>query len=103
MNDSGRAWRSTQAGRRDTPGKGAGRESGARVQIPPSPLSFGKPFWKSCKKYLTNELHRSKIIKSPERGRWMKIPKGNKKSLTKKLPSDILMKLSLKRTENIDN
>ena len=27
-------------GRRDTPGKGAGRETGARVQIPPSPLKI---------------------------------------------------------------
>ena len=29
--------RSTQVGRRGAPAKGVGRESGARVQIPPSP------------------------------------------------------------------
>ena len=31
-------WRCTQAGRRGSPGKGVGRESGARVQISSSPL-----------------------------------------------------------------
>lgn len=30
-------WRSTQVGRRGAPAKGIGRESGARVRIPPSP------------------------------------------------------------------
>ena len=30
-------WRSTQAGRRGAPAKGVGRETGARVRIPPSP------------------------------------------------------------------
>ena len=43
-------WRSTQAGRRDTPGKGAGRETGARVQIPPSPFLGYKNFFKKYKK-----------------------------------------------------
>ncbi len=32
-----RPWRSTQVGRRGAPAKGVGRETGARVQIPPSP------------------------------------------------------------------
>ena len=32
-----RLWRSTQAGRRGAPAKGVGRETVARVQIPPSP------------------------------------------------------------------
>lgn len=30
------------SGRRDTPAKGAGRETGARVRISPSPPSFGQ-------------------------------------------------------------
>ena len=34
-------WRSTQAGRRGAPAKGVGRETGARVRIPPSPPHTG--------------------------------------------------------------
>ena len=35
-------WRSTQVGRRGAPAKGVGRETGARVQIPPSPPEIDK-------------------------------------------------------------
>ena len=41
-------WRSTQVGRRGAPAKGVGRETGARVQISPSPPKgnlFRLPFY----------------------------------------------------------
>ena len=53
--------RSTQAGRRDTPGKGAGRESGARVQIPPSPLDYRICTIKCEKNSLKNLLTSTKV------------------------------------------
>ena len=39
-------WRSTQAGRRGAPAKGVGRETGARVRIPPSPPCKSSRFYK---------------------------------------------------------
>ena len=35
-------------GRRGAPAKGIGRETGARVQIPPSPFIHKYPFWCLC-------------------------------------------------------
>ena len=45
-------------GRRGAPAKGIGRETGARVQIPPSPLTNLKKF---VKKLLTWQITRDNI------------------------------------------
>ena len=45
------------SGRRGAPAKGIGRVTGARVQIPPSPLYFLKIVLKKVKKLIDNRKH----------------------------------------------
>ena len=63
------------SGWRGSPAKGVGRESGARVQIPPSPF-----FWNFLKKLLTNANVCVKISSVVGQNGSEKIFQKNKKS-----------------------
>ena len=58
------------SGRRGAPAKGIGRETGARVQIPPSPLYFLKYLWKNLLTLLVNHDSIYKLSRTSDNELW---------------------------------